>query len=198
VGYREWIRQSVAQNKPYDSSPASCHRPGQQPHPAVNYSAAEGPGRRGQLTTNKMTEDVSQTFLGVRFNCNKCHDHPFERWTQKQYYEFGAFFAQVTFKPGQRPGEEVVYTSFTRRENLYPKTEQPLAPRVPYGEQPDVEQARVRQEAFARWLTSTDNPLFARSYVNRTWSYFFGVGIIDPVDDIRASNPPSNPSCSTR
>ena len=75
----------------------------------------------------------------------------------------------------------------------HPKTLAVLAPRVPYGTPPDVAGARFRHEAFARWLTSKDNPLFAKSFVNRTWSYFFNVGIIDPVDDVRASNPPTNP-----
>ncbi|HEX8916224.1 MAG TPA: DUF1549 and DUF1553 domain-containing protein [Humisphaera sp.] len=194
--YREWIRQAVATNKPYDrfAYELITAQGSNLANPAANYlRALKDKDDRGALTPNKMTEDVSQTFLGVRFSCNKCHDHPFERWTQKQYYEFGAFFARVAFKPGQRPGEEVVYTDFRGGENLYPKTNMALPPHVPYGEQPDVEQARVRQEAFARWLTSSENPLFAKSFVNRTWSYFFGVGIIDPVDDIRASNPPSNP-----
>jgi hypothetical protein len=140
-----------------------------------------------------MTEDVSQTFLGVRFNCNKCHDHPFEKWTQAQYYQFGAFFARVAFKPGRERGEEVVYTDYKGGEVKHPKTDTAVEPVVPYGEEPDLAHARFRQEAFARWLTSKDNPLFARSFANRCWSYFFGRGIIDPVDDIRASNPPVNP-----
>jgi len=194
--YREWIRESVAQNKPYDQFAYELitAQGSNLTNPAVNYyRALKDLDDKKQLTPNKMTEDISQTFLGVRFNCNKCHDHPFEKWTQQQYYEFGAFFARVAFKPGTRAGEEIVYTNFRGGENIYPKTSMALPPHVPYGEQPDVEEARVRQEAFARWMTSKDNPLFARSYVNRTWSYFFGVGIIDPVDDIRASNPPSNP-----
>jgi hypothetical protein len=129
----------------------------------------------------------------VRFSCNKCHDHPFERWTQTQYYEFGAFFARVAFKAGQRPGEEVVYTSYTGGEVEHPLLHKVMTPTVPYGTPVDVNAARFRQEAFGKWLTSKENPLFAKSYVNRVWSYFFGRGIIDPVDDIRASNPPVNP-----
>ncbi|QOV92136.1 DUF1549 and DUF1553 domain-containing protein [Humisphaera borealis] len=194
--FREWIRESIAQNKPYDQFAYELitAQGSNLTNPAVNYyRALKDLDDKKQLTPNKMTEDISQTFLGVRFNCNKCHDHPFEKWTQQQYYEFGAFFARVSFKPGTRAGEEIVYTNFRGGENIYPKTTMALAPHVPYGEQPNLEDARVRQEAFARWMTSKDNPLFARSYVNRTWSYFFGVGIIDPVDDIRASNPPSNP-----
>ena len=194
--FREWIRQSVAQNMPYDRFVKSLvmAQGSNLTNPAVNYyRALKDRDDAGKLTTNKITEDVSQTFLGVRFSCNKCHDHPFERWTQTQYYEFGAFFARVSFKNGQRPGEEIVYTSFTGGEVEHPKLRTVLAPSVPYGTPADVNAARFRQEAFANWLTSKDNPLFAKSYVNRVWSYFYGRGIIDPVDDIRASNPPVNP-----
>lgn len=194
--YREWIRQSVATNKPYDvfARELITAQGSSLESPAVNYfRALKDKDDAGKPTPNKMTEDISQTFLGVRFNCNKCHDHPFEKWTQNQYYEFGAFFARVAFKPGGRPGEEVVFTSFTGGESKHPKTDGDVKPRVPYGADPAAAAARSRQEAFARWLTSRENPLFARSFANRTWSYFLGRGIIDPVDDIRASNPPSNP-----
>ena len=194
--FREWIRQSIAQNMPYDRFVKSLvtAQGSNLTNPAVNYyRALKDKDDAGKLTTNKITEDVSQTFLGVRFSCNKCHDHPFERWTQTQYYEFGAFFARVSFKPGQRPGEEIVYSNYIGGEVEHPKLHTVVAPSVPYGTPADVDSARFRQEAFADWLTSKDNPLFARSYVNRVWSYFFGRGIIDPVDDIRASNPPANP-----
>ncbi|HWE93337.1 MAG TPA: DUF1549 and DUF1553 domain-containing protein [Tepidisphaeraceae bacterium] len=186
--FREWIRQSVATNKPYDQFVRELivAQGNERNNPAVNYY-------RTLRDTGKITEDVSQTFLGVRFNCNKCHDHPFERWTQDQYYEFGAFFARVSFKGGARPGEEVVYTNYNGGEVTHPRNGKVMPALVPYGQEPDVEHARTRQEAFASWLTSDKNPLFARSYVNRLWSYFYGRGIIEPVDDIRASNPPVNP-----
>jgi hypothetical protein len=193
--YREWIRQAVAQNKPYDQFARELitAQGSSLSNPAVNYyRTLKDRAMDGALTTNKITEDVSQTFLGVRFSCNKCHDHPFERWTQSQYYQFGAYFARVAFKAGDRPGEEVVYTNYNGGEVTHPKTHLVIAPKVPYGTQPDVDHARYRQEAFANWLTSSENPLFAKSYVNRVWSYFFGRGIIDPVDDIRAGNPPVN------
>ena len=194
--FREWIRETIAQNKPYDqfAYEVVTAQGSSLTNPAVNfYRALRDKDDNGKPTPNKMGEDMTQTFLGVRFNCNKCHDHPFEKWTQKQYYEFGAFFARVAFKPGPRTGEEIVFADYRGGENLQPKTLAIAAPHVPYGEQPNVDAARSRQEAFGHWLTSRENPLFARSFVNRTWSYFFGIGIIDPADDIRASNPPSNP-----
>jgi len=199
--FRNWIEQSVADNKPYDkmvrellTAEGSCYE-----NPAVNYM-------RVLREPGKITEDVSQTFLGVRFNCNKCHDHPFEKWTQNQYYQFGAYFAQVSIKRGflgkevirnntgdatPVTGEEIVYRNYAGGEVKHPKTDMAVAPKVPFGEAKAV--GEDRRDAFVDWLTSKDNPLFAKSMANRVWSYFLGKGIIDPVDDIRASNPPSNP-----
>ncbi|MCI0745569.1 MAG: DUF1549 and DUF1553 domain-containing protein [Verrucomicrobia subdivision 3 bacterium] len=199
--FRDWIERCVAENKPYDkmvrellTAEGSCYQ-----NPAVNYlRVLREPG--------KITEDVSQTFLGVRFNCNKCHDHPFERWTQNQYYEFGAYFAQVSIKRGflgkevirnntgdatPVTGEEIIYRSYAGGEVKHPKTDMAVAPKVPFGSANGA--SGDRREPFVDWLTSKENPLFAKSMANRIWSYFLGKGIIDPVDDIRASNPPSNP-----
>jgi Protein of unknown function (DUF1553)/Protein of unknown function (DUF1549) len=201
--FRNWIGKQFAQNRPYDQFARDLilAKGSTFENPAGNYlRALRDPG--------KMTEDVSQTFLGVRFNCNKCHDHPFERWTQNQYYEFGAFFAQVAFKRGtlgrdtlirgtetyasEQVSEDIVYQNYNGGEVKHPKTDQPVPPRVPYGTAAEPASGADRRGVFADWLTSRENPYFARSTVNRFWSYFFGRGIIDPVDDIRAGNPPSN------
>ena len=186
--FREWIRESVAQNKPYDQFARELitAQGSERNNPAVNYY-------RTLRDTGKITEDVSQTFLGVRFSCNKCHDHPFERWTQDQYYNFGAFFARVSFRGDPKTNSEVVFTNSGGGEVTHPRNGRVMPPVVPYGQEPDVDHACMRQEAFAQWMTSKDNPLFAKSYANRVWSYFMGRGIIEPVDDIRASNPPSDP-----
>jgi len=129
-------------------------------------------------------------FLGVRFQCAKCHDHPFEKWTQDQYYQLGAFFSGVDSKPGRLPGEEIVFTKFDDTEMVHPKTAKPVVAKVPYG---STHRSDSERERLAQWLASANNPLFAKSIANRYWSYFFGKGIIEPVDDIRSSNPPSNP-----
>jgi len=187
--YRQWIKQSIAENVPYDKMVRSVltAEGSAFKNPAVNYfRVLREPGR--------ITEDVSQTFLGVRFNCNKCHDHPFEKWTQNQYYQFGAYFAQVAFKRGGLPGEEIVYRNYMGGEVKHLKTDMVMAPKVPVGSARDVAPGEDRRDAFVDWLTSKENPFFAKSMANRVWSYFFGKGIIDPVDDIRASNPPSNPA----
>ncbi|MBX3734163.1 MAG: DUF1553 domain-containing protein [Verrucomicrobiae bacterium] len=201
--FREWIGRQFATNRPYDAFVRDLilAKGSTFENPAGNYL-------RALRDPDKMTEDISQTFLGVRFNCNKCHDHPFERWTQNQYYEFGAFFSQVAFKRGtlgrdvlirgnetyasEQVSEDVVYHNYNGGEARHPRTAQVVPPRVPYGTTPPVPSGDDRRMAFAAWLTSPDNPYFAKSTVNRFWSYCFGRGIIDPVDDIRAGNPPSN------
>lgn len=186
--FHNWIHEQVAANRPYDQFARDIllAQGSSYTSPQVNYY-------RTLRDVGKITEDVSQTFLGVRFNCNKCHDHPFEKWTQTQYYEFGAYFARVAFKRGHLPGEEIVYNNYAGGEVHHLKTDMVMTPHVPYGSAEDTAKVPDRRIAFVDWLVSPDNPYFAESMANRMWSYFFGRGIIDPVDDIRASNPPSNP-----
>jgi len=185
--FRNWIHDSIAQNKPYDQfvKELMTATGASSSTPATNYF-------RVSRDTSVATENITQLFLGVRFSCNKCHDHPFERWTQSQYYELGAYFAQVGFKP-DAPGEEVV---FDRRDGevMHPRTGRAVAPAFPVNYEATAAPATAapRRQALAEWLTSPKNPFFARSMANRIWSYFMGRGIIDPVDDIRSSNPPSN------
>src|SRR5262245_50845749 len=201
--YRDWIRRQIAYNVPYDMMVRSLltAQGSSYENPAVNYM-------RVLREPGKIAEDVSQTFLGVRFNCNKCHDHPFEKWTQNQYYEAAAFFARVGIKKGQIgrevifseaggsaqvSSEEVVFVKYDGGEVKHPKTDSVMKPKVPVGQAHDIGANDDRRYAYVDWLTSKENPFFAKSVANRVWSYFFGKGIIDPVDDIRASNPPSNP-----
>lgn len=200
--YRSYIRQAIADNVPWDQFVRKLllAQGSSYLNPEVNYyRVLREPG--------KIAEDVSQTFLGVRFNCNKCHDHPFEKWTQNQYYEFGAYFARVAFKRGSLgqdvirnftgdqmtvTGEEIVYRNYAGGEVTHPRNGKEVNPKVPFGTASDGKAAADRRAPFVDWLTSKENPLFARSMANRVWSYFFTRGIIDPVDDIRGSNPPSN------
>jgi hypothetical protein len=143
----------------------------------------------------------------VRFNCNKCHDHPFERWTQDQYYQTAAFFAQVGRKEarpsfagqkiggsaveGAKPLVEVVYDSGSG-DVKHDRTGQVVAPSFPI-RMPMSRPRGLPPRAARQWITSKDNQYFAKSYVNRLWGYLLGVGIIEPIDDIRAGNPPTNP-----
>ena len=192
--FRRWLSQSVAANKPYDDFVMELITTGGSTYRSAASNYLRAVSDKGQKPDpGKLTEDIAQTFLGVRFNCNKCHNHPFERWTQDQYYEFSAHFARLRFKNGTAPGEKVVYESYDGGETVHPRTSRVMAPKVPLAESLVPISTNGRLESLAGWLTSKENPLFARSYVNRVWSYFFGVGIIEPVDDIRAGNPPVNP-----
>ena len=201
--FREYIRKAVADGKPYDQfvreiltgTGSNVENP-----QASYYKILREPGAAMENTT--------QLFLGVRFNCNKCHDHPFERWTQDQYYQLAAYFAQVTraedpkFK-GQKVGGSAVEGAQPLVEIVadakagdikHDRTGQVTAPKFPYEAGAKGDGAASRRQAVADWLTSKDNPYFARSYVNRQWAYLMGVGLIEPIDDIRAGNPASNPA----
>jgi hypothetical protein len=138
-------------------------------------------------------ENMTQVFLGIRFNCNKCHDHPFERWTQEQYYELAAYFSAVGRAPGSTADDEIVYTLKAPEAVINPRTNTAVTASFPFHYAGMDVGTQDRRTELARWLTSKDNPYFAKSLVNRYWSYFLGRGIIDPVDDIRAGNPASNP-----
>jgi hypothetical protein len=200
--FRNWIRSSITTNMPYDefvgtiltSKGSTYENP-----PSAYYKILRQP--------EDLTENTTQLFLGIRFSCNKCHDHPFERWTQGQYYDFAAYFAQVDYKKhpgtsvvrkrGNEPGgdlalQEIVYDKRSG-EVTHPRTGQVAAPHFPYEHGDESPESASRREQLAHWLTSNENPYFAKSYVNRIWSYLLGVGLIEPVDDLRASNPPTNP-----
>jgi hypothetical protein len=191
--FREWIRESVAHNKPYDEFVREMltARGSTNENPATNYFRVT---RDAKPTMEKTT----QVFLGVRMVCTQCHDHPFERWTQNQYYEMTSFFSTVGLRPGFESGEEIVFDKRDDYDVRHPKDDRVMKPKflvaattasIAPTPLPD---GTDRRKAFAEWITSKDNPFFAKSMANRMWSYFFGKGIIDPVDDIRASNPPSN------
>jgi len=190
--FREWIREAIAANEPYDRMVRDLLTSGGSSYenPAANFFRVT---RDAKPTMEKTT----QVFLGVRMVCAQCHDHPFERWTQNQYYEMAAFFSAVGIRPGYEVGEEIVYDQRQDFDMKHPKDGRVMNPKfiLPATFTGGAVPADARRRlAYAEWLTAKDNPFFAKSTVNRVWSYFFGRGIIDPVDDIRASNPPSNPA----
>lgn len=187
--FREWIRDSVASNKPYDQFVRELltARGSTFENPAASFFRAARDAKEAMETT-------TQLFLGVRMVCAQCHDHPFERWTQNQYYQMAAFFAAIGVRPGFQSGEEIIYEKRQENEIRHPKSGmvvQPefLVPAHPVSISPT---AGDRRATLVQWLTSPENPFFAKAIVNRIWSYFFGRGIIDPVDDIRSSNPAVN------
>ena len=189
-GFREWIHSSIAANKPYDKMVRELltSRGSSYDDPAANYFRTT---REPKPTMEKTT----QVFLGVRMVCAQCHDHPFEKWTQNQYYQMSAFFSAVGLRPGYEVGEEIIYDQRADYEMKHPKDSRVMAPEFLIASATPVKipTDQRRRDALADWLVSKQNPFFAKAIANRTWSYFFGKGIIDPVDDIRASNPPVNP-----
>ena len=185
--FQRWIEAAVATNMPYDAMVRDLvtAKGGSVGSPAVNYY-------RASKEPSVALENATQLFLGIRFSCNKCHDHPFERWTQNQYYGMAAFWGQVGTKGGVQAGEQVVFDR-SAGEIMHPKDGRVMPPTFPYEHVGKPGNVSSRREQLASWLTAPENPYFAKSVVNRVWSYFLGRGIIDPVDDIRSGNPPSNP-----
>src|SRR5262249_35850154 len=188
--FREWTHDPMLANKPYDKmarDPLTA-RGSSYDDPAANYFRVT---REAKPTMEKTT----QVFLGVRMVCAQCHDHPFERWTQNQYYQMAAFFSAVGLRAGYEVGEEIVFDQRSNYEMKHPKDNRVVKPEFMVPSKSDsIPDDPRRRDALADWLTSKENPFFARAISNRVWSYFFGRGIIDPVDDIRASNPPSHPA----
>ncbi len=187
--FQDWIRSSLSRNVPYNQFVRDLV--------TANGSTFENPAANYYRASRELTvtlENMTQVFIGTRFSCAKCHDHPFERWTQNQYYQLGAYFADVGRKPGARAGDEVVYALRYPSAVVNPRTNVAAQAAFPFthpGSQDNP--AMGLRTRLADWLTAPQNPYFATTVVNRYWSYLNGRGIIDPVDDIRSSNPPSNP-----
>ncbi len=200
--YREWVRKEIAANTPYDQlcyKVITANGSTKENPPASYYKILRDP--------DLMMENTTHLFLAVRFNCNKCHDHPFERWTQDQYYQTTAYFSRVglqrdpknaagdiggTAVEGAKPLWEDVFEK-PDGETTHLRTSAVAPPTFPYPAQYTADPNASRREQLAKWITSPDNQYFAKSYVNRVWGYLLGAGIIEPLDDIRAGNPPTNP-----
>ena len=203
-GLREWIRMQVKDNKPYDQFVREIITAtgSNKTNPAASYYKI-------LREPDALMENTTHLFLATRFNCNKCHDHPFERWTQDQYYELAAYFAQVDLKrdpasgknniggtavEGAKPLYELI-SDKKEGEVIHDRTKEVSAPSFPYsaGRETSKQTTETRRAELADWITAPGNQYFASSYVNRLWGYMLGTGIIEPLDDIRAGNPPSNP-----
>ena len=206
VAFREWIEGEIRKNTPYDQfarKVLTASGSNKENPPASYYKILRTP--------EDTMENTTHLFLATRFNCNKCHDHPFERWTQDQYYEMAAHFAQFKLEKDPASGKQTIgKTAVERAKPLYEivsdgkegeikheRTGMVSAPGFPYPADFEDNSSLSRRERMAAWMTSADNRYFAKSYVNRIWGYLFGVGIIEPIDDIRAGNPPSNPELLT-
>jgi len=201
--FRAWIRKEVEKNTPYDQLAREILTASgsTRENPAASYYKI-------LRTPGETMENTTHLFLATRFNCNKCHDHPFERWTQDQYYHMAAYFAQVSFKEDPASeGKKVGGTDVESAKPLYEvvsdgtegdvkhlRTGKVSPPEFAYPAKYEVKEKSTRRDQLAAWITSADNRFFASSYVNRLWGYLTGVGIIEPLDDTRAGNPPRNPA----
>ena len=186
--FRQWLVDVFQNNVPFDQFARGLltAQGSTFSNPAANYY-------RACDKMDEATETTAQLFLGSRIQCAKCHNHPFENWTQDNYYGLTAFFNRVRSKPGLRADELIVFVS-RDGEVHQPRTGQLMKPWLPRkGDQEDNGQYD-RRESFATWLTSPTNPFFARVAVNRIWAHLFGRGIVEPVDDFRESNPPAIPT----
>lgn len=189
--YYGWIRKSVEENKPWDvmvreivTATGSTHENG-----AANFYALH-------QDPEMMAETVAQAFMGLSINCAKCHNHPLEKWTNDQYYGLANMFSRVRakgwggdFRGGD--GMRVVYSD-TQGELVQPSRGIPQAPRPLDGAALEFADPIDRRVPLASWLTSPENPYFTRAIANRIWANFFGVGLVEKVDDMRATNPSSN------
>ena len=201
--FTNWIRTQMQTNRPANELVKELLL-------AQGSTFTTGPANYYRVATNPqdLAETTSQVFLGVRLQCAKCHHHPFEKWSQKDYYQFAAFFARVSQKSSGDFGlfgNETVIRLQDGGEVYHPKTGAVMRP-TPLGFQliasgdsankklPDPDASGDRRQLLADWLTSKENRLFARNLANRYWGYLLGKGIVNPIDDLRVTNPPSNPA----
>ncbi|HVX61350.1 MAG TPA: DUF1549 domain-containing protein, partial [Pirellulales bacterium] len=184
--FYRWIVHALQTNMPYDQFARELL--------TASGSTFENPPAnffRTATDTNDCTETTSQLFLGIRIQCAKCHNHPFERWTQDNYYGIGAFFNRVQRKKSADPDEMVIWVA-RAGEVTQPRTGQQMKPWLPLTGDAELPGEDDRRDAFADWLVKPDNPFFAKVEVNRIWGHLLGRGIVEPVDDFRDSNPPSS------
>ncbi len=191
VNYDNWLRDAFRTNKPYDQfvrELITADGSAWQNGAAVLF--------RDRRDPPEITTLVSQLFLGIRLECAKCHHHPFEKWSQDDYYSFAAYFARLGRK-GQgisapiSGGEETIMVA-AKGSVEHPLTGESLSPRPLFGEAPAINDPAEARKALATWVTSDDNPFFAQVMANRVWADLMGRGIVEPIDDLRATNPPTN------
>lgn len=186
--FHDWIRESLNRNKPYDQFVREIITASGEVtrNPAVEWY-------RQVVTANTQLEDTAQLFLATRIQCAQCHHHPYERWSQQDYYSLAAFFSQVTRKPSEA-GEEIIFTRRAAPVATNIKTQRPAKP-AGLGEKPrEIAAGADARESLVDWMVDPRNPFFAKALVNRYWKHFLNRGLVDPDDDMRATNPPTNPA----
>ncbi len=201
--FHQWLRKQVADNRPWDqlTREVLTVKGDTSTHPAVGYYIVTvGENRRAH--ESEVVASVAQTFLGTRIGCAKCHNHPLEKYTQDDYYHFAGYFSRIKFqrqKPDKGPTTLLV-SAWNERDNKkpvgvrQPRTNEFLVPQPLDRSTTPVQPDEDPREALVEWITAEDNDYFSGAMVNRLWAHFFKVGLVEPIDDLRASNPPSNPA----
>ena len=187
--FHSWIRDALHQNIPYHAFVrefvSASGEVGENP-PVIWYRTVKD--------SKEQLQDVAQIFLGIRLQCAQCHHHPYEKWSQDDYYGFQAFFSKVGRKPGAQPGEEIIFNRVGSASAQNPRSGRSLKPK-PLGEKElELSSHNDPRDSLADWMTNEKNPFFARMLVNRYWKHFFGRGLVDPEDDMRVTNPPTHPA----
>ena len=189
--YYQWIRQQMRSGRPLNEFVAEMVD-------ASGSNLTNGPVNlytmlvhKPQFEPKAFAADFSQLFLGVQIQCAECHNHPFDRWTQDDYYGFVSFFTGMKRKPGVEPRERRIYCDTSAPPARHVVDGRPMPAKV-LGSIDPVPAGGDPRTALAQWLTSPDNELFSRNLANRIWAQLLGRGVIEPVDDVRASNPPVN------
>ena len=191
VLYYQWLVDQISNNVPLDKMVQDLlsSSGGTFKVPQTNFYQIE----QDRL---KVAENTAQIFMGMRIQCAQCHNHPFDRWTQDDYYNFAALFAQVGRKTSEDSREQIIFNS-GGGEVPHPVTGVNAIPTYLGGGKADLTGGLDRRAALGKWLASPANPYFAQNFTNRIWQHFLGVGIVEPVDDVRVSNPASNPELLT-
>lgn len=186
--FYDWLRESLNENKPYDQVVREV------------LTVSGDAGKNGPVAwyrevrdASTQVEDTAQLFLGLRIQCARCHHHPFEKWSQQDYYGFQAFFAQVGRKSSAVRGQDRIYHRRGIAQAQNPKTGQMIKPTGLGGKPLDIAADVDPRQELVAWMTDKENPFFAKALVNRYWKHFFGRGLVDPEDDMRVTNPASNP-----
>jgi hypothetical protein len=189
--FASWIRDQLRANRPLDQFVAEMVT-------ASGPNIVNGPANLYTMLVHKpkpepkiLAADFSQVFLGVQIQCAECHNHPFDRWTMDDYYGFVSFFSGVRWKPGVEPREKRIYWDTSATAAVHP-VDGRSRPAKTLGAVEPVEGDGDPRPALAAWLTAPDNEIFSKNLANRIWARFLGRGVVEPVDDMRVSNPPTN------
>jgi hypothetical protein len=186
--FYEWIRDALEENKPFDQFVREVLTASGDvaSNPTVTWY-------REVAQTNEQVEDTAQLFLGLRIQCARCHHHPFEKWSQDDYYGFSAFFSRVGRKNGENPREQRVFHNDGAASSTNPRSSKSLKPTGLGAPALDVPVERDPRHFLVDWMSGKENKFFAPALVNRYWKHFFDRGIVEPEDDMRETNPPTNP-----